>query len=342
MDLAQIDMMQYEIDSRMDMQTAEITQRESEFSRSLGLSERQFSEQQSQFAAQMTEQTAARLQQDTQFTTALESDQEQAALERGLRSRALDLQEQGMGIDAAFRRAQQEFEYGYTDDDGTVHLGYQDKVLQLQADGMDRDDAIRWATLEADKDYRAEVTRLQELGLTNANAHFEAEMNLRQNALDQEMQMFGEQLQFNREQMWADDAYRGRVLDLQERGLDEQVAARYAEMEYKERALQQQQNQFMDELQFRRDNAETAEAQFEQMYMLWQNYFGTSDGEDNTYSPTINIYGGGTTDGTTTGGDGGLPDGIEYPTAPTEDGSAWHWDSNIGNWVSDSGQEYNE
>ena len=344
-DQAQIDLAREDIAARQDMQQYELTQREREFAANNNLNERQFTEQQAQFTAQMLEQTTSRLQQNTQFATALQSEEEQNALSRGLQTRALDLQATGMAQDQAFRQAQQEFEQGIPptyDAEGNVidegRVGYQDRVLQLQQEGLDNEDALRWAALESDDTFRAESIRLQELGLTNEQSYREAEIRVREQALMQEWNMFGERLTFDQNAMLNDMTYKNRVLDLQEKDVDSVIANRTAELEYKESVLQEQKDQFDDEFGRLQALDISDQAKFDQMYELWQEYYGKSTtGGDNT-TTIVNVTGG--PGGTGTGGDtGGIGD---YPNIPPENGGVWTWDEDRQAYVDGDGNEYEE
>ncbi len=347
-DQAQLDLAREGMQAQMDMQMNEINQRESEFARNMGLNEREFTAQQAQFTTQMAEQTASRLQQNTQFTTALESEVEQNALERGLRTRALDLQQTGMDADQAYRTAQQEFENGrpaVVDAEGNVieeaTLGYQDRVLQLQSEGMDADEAIRWAALEGDNTYRAEALRLQELGLTNEASYREAELRIRTEAMQQQWDMFSEQIEFDRQEMFSDQMYQSELIRLQDKGLDNDQAARFAELNYKENVLQEQREQFDDDLQFRMDQAETDADKFARMMDMWEEYYGKSaTGGDPGPDVNVTVIGGtGTGDGT--GGGTGDPR-FDYPQIPTDGGEPWTWDDDRNVWVDGDGNEYEE
>ena len=178
-----------QMEHQIRMQTSEITQRESEFARSIGLNEREFTAEQDRFAQQFGEQVATRLQQDEQFTTALASDEGRFALDIGLREKALALQETGMEMDEAFRRASLEQEEEL-----------RTRALDLTQQGMDQEDAYRWSALEQDGEFRQRTLDLQELGLTLEDAYRQSELEFRQKQLDQQESEFARELQFRLDQ----------------------------------------------------------------------------------------------------------------------------------------------
>lgn len=117
---------------------ANLGQRQAEFAAQMGLENRRFSQEQREFAAQHSESVAQRLQQESQFARSLESDESRFAMQMGLERRALDLQEQGMTMDEAFRRAELEME-------GNLR----ERALELEQQGMNLDEAYRRAALES-------------------------------------------------------------------------------------------------------------------------------------------------------------------------------------------------
>lgn len=180
-DQAQIDLTREQMEFQVQLQTNEIAQRESEFARSIGLSEREFVAQQDQFSQQMMEQIQSRLQQDQQFQQTYQQEDTRMAMENGLRQEALRLQETGMNADIAFQQAQQNFEYGTYDADGNlIKAGYRDQVLLLQQQGMQQDEAYRYAALAQDAEFTREAQRLQELGLNMEDAYREAALRLQE------------------------------------------------------------------------------------------------------------------------------------------------------------------
>lgn len=120
---------------------------------------------------------AGRFGLDVQGTQgSLELSREQMALDAGLRTRALDLQEQGMSSDEAFRQAKLE-------QDGAI----QQRSLDLQQMGMEADEAYRYAALEQDSEFRAEALRLQEMGLSQQDSYRYAELALRESQGNREL-----------------------------------------------------------------------------------------------------------------------------------------------------------
>lgn len=156
-----------------------LAQREAEFARTLGLSEREFEEQQRQFSAQYGEQVASRLQQNEQFKAALESENARYAMDVGLRSRALDLQEQGMAADDAYRQAALAQEKELTE-----------AAQDLQRQGMEMDDAYRYAALLQDAEFRTRALDLQEQGMNLDEAFRQAEAEREMERFDQMMEIW--------------------------------------------------------------------------------------------------------------------------------------------------------
>jgi hypothetical protein len=150
-------------------------QRESEFARSLGLDEKKFAAESDRFALQYGEQVAGRLQQDAQFTKALESEDARAAVDAGLRTRALDLQQEGMTMDEAYRQAALDQERELTE-----------SAQRLQEQGMNQENAYRYAALEQDATFRQQALDLQAQGMSLDEAYRQAELSFRQNQFAQE------------------------------------------------------------------------------------------------------------------------------------------------------------
>ena len=149
-------------------------QRESEFARNHDLNERQFTESQRQFSAQMSEQIASRLQQESQFARNLGFAENRFAVETGLRERSIDLQEQGMNMDEAFRRASLDME-------NTLRT----RAIDLQERGMDEDNAYRYAALEQDGNFRDRALELQEAGMNLDEAYRQSALEYQSWAAEQ-------------------------------------------------------------------------------------------------------------------------------------------------------------
>lgn len=203
-DLASQTLQREEMQLRARLQTDELAQRESEFARTQGLNEREFIARTDQATRQYGEQVAARLQQNTQFATALQSEDARAAVDAGLRERALELQGQGMTLDESFRRASLEQE-------GQLTLSAQ----ALTARGMAQEDAYRYAALSQDARFRQDANRLTQLGLTQEDAYRYAEIAYRDRALQAQGQQFSADLEFRTQQLMQQAQLEGRSLDLQ-------------------------------------------------------------------------------------------------------------------------------
>jgi len=184
-DQAQLEISREQMAQAERLQMAGLTQRESEFARSFGLDEQQFMAQQDQFTKTYSEQVASRLQQNAQFATALQSDEARYSLDVGLRSRALDLQQQGMTADEAFRTASLAQERELT-------LGAQ----TLQQQGMQLEDAYRYAALEQDGTFKQRTLDLQQQGMLLEDAYRQAELELQQQQLSQRESEFARELEF--------------------------------------------------------------------------------------------------------------------------------------------------
>ncbi len=210
------------------------------------------------------------------------------------------------------------------------------------------------ARMAIERGLRQQALMLQERGLEADIAFQEVQQRFEYGYTDPET---GEEvpgyrdrvLLLEREGMEQADAYRYAALAqdarfteeaqrLQELGLTMQEAYREADLRLRRDAMLQQQDQFSEELDFRISQAETDKEKFDAMYELWQEYYGKSTtGGDPQGDVTVNVIGGTTGDGTA--GGGGISD---YPNVPPDDGGAWHWDEDLGTWVSDSGQQYED
>ncbi len=146
-----------------------LQQRESEFARSLNMDEREFSAQQEQFSKQFGEQVATRLQQDEHFARTLASEDARFAVDKGLREKALALQEQDMSMEDAYRTAA-------LDQEKELQLGAQ----ALTQAGMEKDDAYRYAALSQDATFRDRTLSLQEEGMDLDEAFRQAELEFRE------------------------------------------------------------------------------------------------------------------------------------------------------------------
>lgn len=176
------------------LKTDEMAQRESQFARSQGLSEREFVATQDNLTKQYAEQMAGRLQQDQQFKATLSSDDARAAVDAGLRQKALDLQRQGMTADQAFKNASLA----------------QEKELALSAQrltemGISQENAYRYAALSQDARFKDEANRLQALGMTMDESFRQASLKLDQAKLDQQQKQYESELNFRMAQAKTDD-----------------------------------------------------------------------------------------------------------------------------------------
>jgi hypothetical protein len=169
--LASQDIAREQMEHEVKLQTNSLTQRESEFARSMGLDERQFVAQQEQFALQFGEEVAGRLQQNEQFRITLESEDARFAINTGLQERALDLQGQGMEMDDAFR---------------TASLNQERELTMLSQEltrlGLEQEDAYRYAALSQDAHFREAANRLVEQGMDLDEAFRRAELEFREAA----------------------------------------------------------------------------------------------------------------------------------------------------------------
>lgn len=158
------------------MFTSEMGQRESEYARSLGLDERQFAEEQSQFAKQYQEQIDSRFQQNDQFTKALASEDARYATDVGLRSRALDLQKEGMDADTAYKQAALEQEKDLSTE-----------ALRLQELGINNEDSYRYAALTQDDKFKQLQVDAQNRGMDIEESFRQAELEWDKDRFDQEL-----------------------------------------------------------------------------------------------------------------------------------------------------------
>jgi len=367
-DIAATELGQAELAQQGEQFEANLEQRQAEFAETIGLSREQFEAETAQFQQTFNEQVASRLQQNEQFTMALESEEAQNALSVGLQGRALDLQEAGMQMEDAWNQAA-------LDQERELATRAQD----LQQQGLEQEDAYRYAALEQDADFRSEQLRLEELGLNMEDSYREAEQAIKMRALDIDQQQVDQrateirqqdrsldlqeardlaQLELSRDELqlraeqienqrWLED----RALQLQERGLDADIAFQQAQQDfeygytdpetgeevsgYRDRALSEEQRQFNEELQFRMDQAETDKEKFDAMYELWEEYYGTGGPDEDGGNITVNIN---TGTGDTTSGDYDWGDSTQRPNFPEEPGN-WEWDGT--QWVDqDTGNIY--
>lgn len=175
-DLATKELEQAKLSQQGTQFQSELSQRESEFARTYGLDEKQFTAQQEQFTKTYGEQVATRLQQDEQFKSTLASQNTRDAVDAGLRSRALDLQKQGLDADTAYKQAALEQE-------NTLRT----RALDLEQQGLNKDDAYRYAALEQDSTFKRESLRLQELGLNQEDSFRYAELKQQQGQFESEL-----------------------------------------------------------------------------------------------------------------------------------------------------------
>jgi hypothetical protein len=163
---------------RENMFGAELAQREREFAARLGMDERQFQAQQDQFSEEMRLRYDQLGQQDEQFRLTLEDSQAARAIDTGLRTRAMDLQEQGMSMDEAFRYAQMEQEESL-----------RTRAMDLTEMGMAQDEAYRYAALEQDGSFRDRALDLQEAGMGQDEAYRQAELEWRQQQAEKQNEL---------------------------------------------------------------------------------------------------------------------------------------------------------
>ena len=147
------------------LQHTQLQQQESQFARGFGMDESRFSEDQRRFSSQMAEQIASRMQQETQYARSLTQEDTRLAVQSQLQTRALNLQEQGMAQDEAFRRASLE-----------VETELRTRALNLQEQGMNEEMAYRYAALEQDGDFRTRAQELQEQGMNMDEAYRQAQL----------------------------------------------------------------------------------------------------------------------------------------------------------------------
>lgn len=193
-DQAQQQLAEAQLRQEAAFQGSELAQRESQFARSLGQDEKAFAEQSRQFSLKYGEEQQARLQQNTQFEKTLAADDARAAVDTGLRTRALDLQQTGMGQEAAWKQASLDQE-----------KELQEAALALQQQGMSQDNAYRYAALSQDAAFKTETNRLTGLGLSMDDAFHYAGLSLEQKRLDQQNSQFGQEFALKMKQATSDD-----------------------------------------------------------------------------------------------------------------------------------------
>ena len=108
----------------------------------------------------MAEQIATRFQQENQFARSLDLDHTRLSIQSQLETRAMDLQEKGLHMEDAFRRAELE-----------VSTQIETRALDLQELGLNMEDAYRYAALEQDGNFRQQALNLEAHGL-NMEAAF--------------------------------------------------------------------------------------------------------------------------------------------------------------------------
>ena len=168
---------QRQFSTSMQERIAGRQQQEAQFARAHGLNVDQFQEQQRQYSTTLAEQIATRMQQENQFARSLHLEHTQLAVQSELQTRALNLQEQGMQLDEAFRRAQLD-----------VETQLQTRALDLQERGMDQEEAYRYAALEQDGNFRQQALDLERQGLTLEESLRGAELGYRQWATTQQLE----------------------------------------------------------------------------------------------------------------------------------------------------------
>jgi len=203
---AQVELATREMAVQMEQFGMSMGQRESEFARSHQLDESKFLAEMDQFAKQYGEQVAGRLQADEHFKLALADQKAQSAVDAGLRERALELQEQGMTMDDAYRAAALAQEKELTE-----------SAQRLQQYGIDTEDAYRYAALEQDSAFRTESLRLQEMGLSLEDAYRYAELAHQEDVLAQRQEEFREEMEFRISQAETDKEQFDLMMELWEK-----------------------------------------------------------------------------------------------------------------------------
>ena len=190
---------QRQFSTAMQEQITAREQQETQFARAHGLNVDQFRENQRQYSVSMAEQIATRMQQENQFARGLDLQHTQLAIQSQLQTRSMDLQEKGMHMDDAFRRAEL---------DVTSEL--QTRALDLQEQGMNMDDAYRYAALEQDGSFRQRALDLEQQGLSLEESLRGAELDFRQWATTEQMEQ---------DRWQSNEASRLAELDILIRGL---------------------------------------------------------------------------------------------------------------------------
>lgn len=172
-DQASTELRREELDTQLQLQTNELTQRESEYARGLGLDEKKFIADQDQFSKEfaLDEESVRGGRNVTDPVTGVTtwvrtSEMERFAIDAGMRERALDLQESGQDAEAAWRQAALDSEemletsrqalvkIGMTNDDAYRYAalnqdsGFRDRALDLQKEEMDADAGFRQSAQE--------------------------------------------------------------------------------------------------------------------------------------------------------------------------------------------------
>ena len=128
---------------------------------------RQLNLQELNLQQQYGEQVTSRLQQQGQFEASLNEGIAGRLMQQGLRNRAMDLQQTGMNLDEAYRRAALEQE---TD--------IQNRSLELQELGLEKDDAYRYAALAQDARFMEVAQSLQAEGMASDEAYRRAALEM--------------------------------------------------------------------------------------------------------------------------------------------------------------------
>lgn len=236
-----------------------------------------------------------------------------AALQRDLQERALDLQELGMSQDEAYRQAALDLQERqletqatgyYTDPEtGEVVATYQreqgeaaaerdQERIDLQREAMENDAAYRDATLalqeagqqaqaeQFEKSYAAQLASM--MGVYTDENGVEHK-TLAAKTAQAELDLRKEALDLQREGMALDDAYRQASLNLQQKQMDMQQAqlmGGYEDPDTGEWVPTWSAQQADQEWAWREKQAETDQQRFDMMYDMYKQMYGIGDRTD--------------------------------------------------------------
>jgi hypothetical protein len=102
------------------------------------------------------------------------------------------------------------------------------RALDLQQQGMSADDSYRYSALEQDDKFRTEAQRLQELGLTNEQSYREAALTLDRDRMEQQDKQFTEEMEFRLARAKTSDERFKIIQELNQKYLDELIESREA------------------------------------------------------------------------------------------------------------------